>query len=150
MGLVYTNISLRNPREDALKPLQVQALVDTGSMMLCIPEHVAIQLKLETAETREVMLADGSTKVCNYVGPIELRFERRVCYGGALVLGDQVLLGAIAMEDLDLVISPLTRTIEVNPRSPNIPSTIVKYSYKSATNGREIAEEFVAISSDYS
>jgi len=126
MGLVYTNISFRNPREDKLQPLQVQALVDTGSMLLCIPEYVAMQLKLATFEEREVTLADGSPKLCAYVGPIELRFGNRGCYTGALVLGDQVLLGAIAMEDLDLVISPLTRTVEVNPRSPNIPSTIVK------------------------
>jgi len=33
-----------------------------------------------------------------------------------------VLLGAIPMEDLDLVIQPLTRTVTVNPASPNVPS----------------------------
>jgi len=125
MGLIYTSISLRNPRERELKPLQVEALVDTGSMLLCIPEHVALQLKLETAEEREVTVAGGPRQLCPYVGPIEVRFDGRTCYAGALVLGDRVLLGAVPMEDMDLVINPLTRTVEPNPKSPNIPSTIV-------------------------
>jgi len=44
----------------------------------------------------------------------------------ALVLGDSVLLGAIPMEDMDLVIHPLDRKVSVNPESPDIPSAIVK------------------------
>ena len=128
MGLIYTNISLRNPRESDLKPLQVEALVDTGSMLLCVPEHVALQLRLETLEQREVTVADGCKRICAYVGPVEVRFDGRACYSGALVLGDRVLLGAVPMEDMDLVINPLTRTVEPNPKSPNIPSTIVMTS----------------------
>jgi len=42
---------------------------------------------------------------------------------GALVLGDEVLLGAIPMEDMDLVVNPRDRTVDV---SPNIASGIVK------------------------
>ena len=41
-------------------------------------------------------------------------------------MGDQVLLGAIPMEDMDLFVIPKTRTIEVNPSSPNIATSIVK------------------------
>jgi len=61
-----------------------------------------------------------------YVGPIEIRFKNRAGFGGALVMGDQVLLGAIAMEDMDLVVIPKTRELDVNPRSPNIGTTIAK------------------------
>ena len=60
------------------------------------------------------------------VGPIELRFKNRVGFAGALVKGDQVLLGAIPMEDMDLVIIPRTRTLDVNPNSPNFASSIAK------------------------
>jgi hypothetical protein len=42
----------------------------------------------------------------------------------ALVLGDQVLLGAIPMEELDLVVRPGTRSVDVDPASPNIASGI--------------------------
>ena len=126
MGLVYANISLRNPRESDLNPLDVRALVDTRTMLLCIPEHVAIQLKLVALQQREVTTADGSKRLCSYVGPIEVRFNGRGCFTGALVLGDEVLLGAVPMEDMDLIVSPSARTIVVNPQSPNIPSAIVK------------------------
>ncbi len=49
-------------------------------------------------------LADGSRQLVSYVGPIEIRFQNRVGFVGALVMGDQVLLGVIPMEDMDLVI----------------------------------------------
>ena len=126
MGLVYASISLRNPRLADLHPLEVQALVDTGATHLCVPEHVALQLKLEAVYDREVTTTDGSKRLCPYVGPIEVRFNGRSSFTGALVLGDEVLLGAVPMEDMDLVVSPSTHTVVVNPRSPNIPSAIVK------------------------
>jgi len=106
--------------------VDVVALADSGAVHLCIPEHVQIQLKLEAIDNKEVTLADGSKKLVPYVGPIELRFKNRVGFTGALVMGDQVLLGAIPMEDMDLVIIPKTRTLDVNPDSPNIASSIVK------------------------
>jgi len=106
--------------------LTVDALVDTGTMYLCIPEHIAIQLKLQTLYQREVTLADGSRRLCPYVGPIHVRFKDRGCFTGALVLGEQPLLGAIVMEDMDLVVIPQLRTIGPNPLSPNIPSSLAK------------------------
>lgn len=126
MGLVNGKVLLKNPRFPELAPVDVVALADSGAVHLCIPEHVQIQLKLEAIDNKEVTLADGSKKLVPYVGPIELRFKNRVGFAGALVMGDQVLLGAIPMEDMDLVIIPKTRTLDVNPDSPNIASSIVK------------------------
>ncbi len=126
MGLVNGKISLKNPRLPELAPVDVVALADSGAVHLCIPEHVQIQLKLEAIDNKEVTLADGSKKLVPYVGPIELRFKNRVGFAGALVMGDQVLLGAIPMEDMDLIIIPKTRALDVNPDSPNIASSIVK------------------------
>ncbi|HYS75808.1 MAG TPA: hypothetical protein VEM38_06940 [Burkholderiales bacterium] len=117
---------LKNPWLPELAPVDVVALADSGAVHLCIPEHVQIQLKLEAIDNKEVTLADGSKKLVPYVGPIELRFKNRVGFAGALVMGDQVLLGAIPMEDMDLVVVPKTRTLDVNPDSPNIASSIVK------------------------
>ena len=126
MGLVNGKVLLKNPRLPELAPVDVVALADSGAVHLCIPEHVQIQLKLEAIDNKEVTLADGPKKLVPYVGPIELRFKNRVGFAGALVMGDQVLLGAIPMEDMDLVIIPKTRTLDVNPESPNIASSIVK------------------------
>jgi predicted aspartyl protease len=67
MGLIRTDITLRNPRDRSLAPLTVNALVDTGALHLCIPEHLAIQLKLERLEEREVTTAHGVRHLCAYV-----------------------------------------------------------------------------------
>jgi clan AA aspartic protease len=99
--------------------LQVGALADSASVHLCIPQQVCDRLRLEELTDKEATLADGSTRMFPYVGPIEIRFNNRVGFTGALVMGDQVLLGAIPMEDMDLVIIPKTREIDVNPRSPD-------------------------------
>lgn len=126
MGLANGSLLLRNPRLPDLDPLDVEALVDSGATHLCIPEHIPVQLKLEEIDSKEVTLADGSKKLVPYVGPVELRFKNRVGFAGALVRGDQVLLGAIPMEDMDLIIIPKTRTLDVNPNSPNFASSIAK------------------------
>ena len=135
MGLVRAKIILRNPRESQLKPLDTEALVDTGSLHLCGPEHVALQLRLEELEKREVTTADAAKRLCSYVGPLEVHFENRACYTGALVLGDEVLLGVVPMEDMDLVISPSLRTVTVNPQSPNIPSSVAKRARRKIGQG---------------
>ncbi|WP_197152236.1 hypothetical protein [Synechococcus sp. CBW1108] len=61
-----------------------------------------------------------------YVGPVEVAFQDRICFVGALVLGDTVLLGAVPMEDMDLTINPSRQRLEPDPRSPNIPHALVK------------------------
>jgi clan AA aspartic protease len=126
MGMVHADIRLSNPRKPRLKAMAVSAMVDTGAMTICIPEHVAVQLQLPEIEKREVTTADERSHVVPYVGPIQIEFQNRTCFTGALVIGDTVLLGAVPMEDMDLVVSPSGRTITVNPKSPNIPSALVK------------------------
>lgn len=126
MGLVVAYITVANPLIPDLETLEVEALVDSGAVHLCIPEHLQIQLRPEEIDQKEVVLADGSRQLAPYVGPVEVRFKNRVGFAGALVLGDQVLLGAIPMEDLDLVVLPKERRLEVNPASPNIGTSIVK------------------------
>ncbi len=126
MGLIHADLSLSNPRKPELKPMQVRALADSGALHLCIPKHIAIQLELEELYSREVTTADGSKHVCPYVGPIQLKFENRGCFTGALVLGDEVLLGAVPMEDMDVLLSPAKQAVIVNPESPNIAASIAK------------------------
>ncbi len=119
-------LTLRNPRFPELAPVEARALADTGAVHLCLPGEVARQLRLEEYDRKEVVIADGSRRAVPYMGPLELRFKGRVFLGGALVFGDQVLLGAIPMEDMDLVVVPRTRTVDVNPESPHIAVSIAK------------------------
>ena len=126
MGLTEARIQLRNPRLPDLESVEIDALTDTGAVHLCIPIHVQLQLELEEIDRKEVVLADGSRKLVPYVGPIELRYRNRIGFAGALVMGEQPLLGAIPMEDMDLVVVPKTRRVIVNPESPNIASSVAK------------------------
>ena len=126
MGLVNAEIELSNPRESKISPIKISSLVDTGALHLCIPEHIAIQLKLDELYKREVTTADGKKHLVPYMGPISIKFKNRACFTGALVLGDEVLLGAVPMEDMDVLVSPAKRTLIVNPESPNIAMSIAK------------------------
>lgn len=105
--------------------MSVTALVDSGAMFLCVPQHIAIQLGLREFDKREVTIADGTKKLVPYVGPVKIDFENRMCLTGALVMGESVLLGAIPMEDMDLVIHPAQLKVTVNPANPNIPGAVV-------------------------
>ena len=126
MGLVYANIVLSNPVLKEIKPIEVLSLVDTGATYLCIPQHIANQLEVSELQKREVVLANGSSHLVPYVGPIKIEFDNRMCFVGAMVLGDQCLLGAIPMEDMDLVIQPKLLKLSVNPSSPNTASGLAK------------------------
>ena len=120
MGLTAAKVRLRNPRFPDLEPVEIEALADTGSMHLCIPRWLQQRLKLEESEKKVVTLADSRQARVPYVGPIELRFGNRTGFSGALVMGEQPLLGAIPMEDMDLVVVPRTREVIVNPESPDV------------------------------
>ena len=126
MGLIKAEIELSNPREREIKPIKTKSLVDTGALHLCIPEHIAIQLKLDELYKREVTTADGRKHLVPYMGPISIKFENRACFTGALVFGDEVLLGAVPMEDMDVLVSPAKQALIVNPESPNIAMSIAK------------------------
>ncbi|MDB5190784.1 MAG: retroviral-like aspartic protease [Segetibacter sp.] len=131
MGLVYAEIELINGEdlvlarrhiigEDEIKKMTVSALVDTGSFMLAINENIQQQLQLPVVEKRKALLADGSILQCDVVAPLELRFKNRATTCRAMVLpGDsEVLLGAIPLEDMDVLIHPLRQELIVNPEHP--------------------------------
>ena len=119
MGIAHAKPKLENPKRPDLAPMEVAALADTGSPFLCIPEEVRLQLQLDVTSQKEVVTADGRRALCPYAGPVRVRFENRECYVGAVVLGDEVLLGAVPMEDMDLVVVPSARRVVVNPEHPN-------------------------------
>ena len=124
MGLVRTPLTLSNPKEPNLAPMIVDALVDSGAVHLCVSKTVALQLSLDELGKRDVAMADGSKRLVPHVAPIKTAFGNRSCFTGAMVNGDEVLLGAIPMEDMDLVVRPMTRDVIANPKSPNIPASV--------------------------
>ena len=119
MGIARAKIQLDNPKRADLKPVETEALVDTGSLFLCLPEEMRRQLQLEESSKKEVTTADGQRRLCPYVGPVRVQFKNRECYVGAVILGDEVLLGAVPMEDMDLVVIPSARKVVPNPLHPD-------------------------------
>jgi len=109
-----------------IEAIDAKALVDSGALELCIPKHLAIQLKLETVEQREITTADGAKHLVDYVGPVRVEMFGRKAITGALVVGDEVLLGAVPMETMDVLIDPRRMQVIPNPDNPNVPAAIVK------------------------
>lgn len=126
MGIIRQHLRLANFAREDLEEVDALALVDTGSLEVCIPKHVANQLKLRVLEEREVTLAKGEKLVVPYVGGVKIEVFGRRTVQSANVLGDEVLLGAIPMEAMDLVIHPARLTILPNPDNPNIPASLAK------------------------
>ena len=131
MGLTYADVELINAgdiemarryiiSDDEIKRIYVNILVDTGSYNLCINETIQSQLDLPFLEKRKGQLADGSIHEYDLVGPIVLKFKNRQTVCNALVLsGDnEPLLGAIPLEDMDVLIHPLRQELIVNPDHP--------------------------------
>ena len=140
MGLSYVEVELTNgddaalSRRNILKPeevrrMTVKCLADSGALMLAINEDIANQLGVPKVEERIAELSDGSQRRFPVVGPVELRFgnRRTVVYAMVLPKDAEPLLGAIPMEDMDLVIETKTRRVMINPAMPYISKKPLKF-----------------------
>ena len=119
MGFVHADITLKNVKdimkaeeglikEAEIRQKTVQAMVDTGARTLVISEAVRQHLGLEIKEERRATLANNAKVMCNYTEPVDIHWKNRSCSVRALVLPDtaEILLGAIPLEDMDLIIDP--------------------------------------------
>ena len=131
MGLVYAQIRLTNAddialskrnyiKKDEIRYINVNAMVDSGAYMLAINESIKIQLGLDVIDEKTAQLADGSLVILDVVGPIQVIFENRKAMCNAMVLSGEteVLLGAIPMEEMDVLIHPKEQKLIVNPAHP--------------------------------
>jgi len=100
--------------------MNVNMLVDSGAYMMAINETIQEQLQLPLLEKRKAQNASGHVEEYKVVGPIEVKFKNRRTVCNALVLpGDnEPLLGAIPMEDMDVLIHPQRQELIVNPEHP--------------------------------
>jgi clan AA aspartic protease len=124
MGLVHTEITLKNVSdfirvqdghitEDDIRSVTVDALVDTGCGSLVITEEVREKLGLSIQGLRRGTLADGSSTACRLTEPVEIKWNNRDTVCRALVVpdADKVLLGAIPLEDMDLIVDPVRQQL---------------------------------------
>lgn len=133
MGLVYADIKLINGEditlarrhiigEEEIREMTLSMLVDTGAYNLCINEEIQAQLQFPVVEKRTGQTADGRLIECDVVSNVEVRFKNRATTCRAMVLpGDcEPLLGAIPLEDMDVLIHPRRQELIVNPDHPYI------------------------------
>ena len=128
MGLVKTALTLSNMTNPSKTTIET-ALVDTGALMLGLPIWVAEELGFDLDEypKKIVILADGSKQTVPYVAPVRVSFhENRTATCGAIVMGDEVILGAIPMEEMDVLVHPTKQALIPNPDNPNFPVLTMK------------------------
>jgi clan AA aspartic protease len=139
MGLIYSDIELINSddlalvrrgylKENEVRKMKVNALVDSGAMMLSVNETIKVQLGLSILDRQMRELADGSKQSFEIVGPVDIRFANRQTTVRAVVLpGDtEPLLGSIPMEDMDVLIDPRGQRLIVNPSNPYLAKKSLK------------------------
>ena len=119
MSIVMTEITLRNAldvgrkregliKESEIRQLTVYSIVDTGAWTLVINEETREKLGLAIVGVETGTLADGTAANIDLAGPVEVWWKDRRTTCEALVFpdADDILLGAIPLEAMDLTINP--------------------------------------------
>lgn len=129
MGRIKVEVRLANHHDKlqlghgALTPEQVRrvcvtGVVGSGASYLVIPKIVATQLGVPAAGTARVRYADGRRAKRAVVKEVDVELLGREGTFRAIVepKRDDVLIGAIVLEDLDLLVDCRTQTLQ--PRDP--------------------------------
>jgi len=132
MGFIFAEITLINGHdiemarrhligEEEIRQTSVEMMVDSGSYMMCINELIQEQLRLPFIERRSHFLADDQIVEHDIVGPLYVKFQNRTAICSAAVLeGDsRPLLGAIPMEEMDVLIHAKRQELIINPDHPD-------------------------------
>jgi clan AA aspartic protease len=119
MSLIFTEITLKNgddlsavwlgyKKETEVRQTTVQALVDTGAWTLVINEATRDLLGLRVVGKEPGTLANGEKAEYDMAGPLEVWWKNRRVLCDALVMpgAQDILLGAIPLEAMDLTVNP--------------------------------------------
>jgi clan AA aspartic protease len=124
MGEVRTEVTLVNIGDqndakrgyipqDQVRRLTVNAVVDTGAWTLVINEETRERLGLLVEETNETTVAGGGTVLSQITEPIGVYWKNRNTPCKAVVLPgeEDILLGALPLEGMDLMVHPLMQEV---------------------------------------
>jgi len=124
MGLVHAEVTLKNAgdvinvrrgyiKEPEIRQATVTAMVDTGAATLVINEDICRQLGLSVESTYEAELADGSVQTYNLTESVQIQWKDRKAACQAVVIpnANDVLLGAIPLEAMDLIVNPVKQEL---------------------------------------
>ncbi|KAM3103527.1 hypothetical protein ACKFKF_00530 [Phormidesmis sp. 146-12] len=136
-GAVYTQVTITNSADQEmikrgvlapqqLRQYQGRALIDTEVVRLVIPQTVAEQLGLRIRSQQLARFADGSEELVGVTEGIMIECEGRSTTDEALVVGDEILIGQVILEKLDLL--PDYKNQCLIPANPDYPVAIIKRS----------------------
>jgi clan AA aspartic protease len=130
MGRISIEVELTNAEDlvlvkngaltpDKVRRVRVVGWVDTGASYLVIPESIAQQLGLPEKGQSTVRYADRRTETRKVVNQVNVALLGRDGTFKAIVEPGRTdaLIGAIVLEDLDLLVDCRTQTLQ--PRDPN-------------------------------
>nr|MBS0019213.1 clan AA aspartic protease [Gammaproteobacteria bacterium] len=127
-GRSKDRVSYRKPLDLNVKPLEVDALVDTGAVVPLLGKDIVDRLGAQITRRAVVTLADDTSLVMDVAGPIIVEIGDRRSYFECLVAPvlAEPLMGQVVLEVLDLVVAPGKRTLAPRPESPAYPSYKLK------------------------
>jgi clan AA aspartic protease len=124
MGMVHAEIILKNAfdaenaqrgniKAEEVRATTVTAVVDTGAMSLFITEELRNKLGLAVRGEKTATTANGQQVICQVTDAVVIIWKNRDWAQPALVIpgGNKVLLGAIALEGLDLMVNPVSQEL---------------------------------------
>ena len=137
MGAVRTQVKLTNAIDEALvsrgllaprllRECETEGLVDTGSVYLVISAEMVERLGLRIIAQQLVKYADGRQETVGVTEAILIEVEGRRTTEDALVTGDEVLIGQVVLEKLDLLVDCKNQRLMGNPANPDYPVTYIK------------------------
>lgn len=103
-------------QEEAIRTVEVKAIVDTGAGFLCLPPDVIDKLGLMYSHSRKVLTANGDVKRRIFsVASITLQ-GREIRMD--VMENDETtpaLVGYLVLENMDLVVDPKSQKVTPNP-----------------------------------
>ena len=124
MGMIQAEITLKNTfdvgaaergyiRPEEVRTVTVTAVVDTGAMFVVINEDLQQKLGLTKVEDGTAHIANGESVKCEITHPVDVHWKNRQTSVRTIVMpgAKKVLLGALALEAMDLIIDPKKQEI---------------------------------------
>ena len=112
--------------KDEVRSYEADALVDTGAVSSVIPANIMQILGLLSRGERVAEYADGRKDIVKLTEPIIFDINGRATEEGAMVLGDEVLIGQTILEVLDLQVDCRNQKLIPNPAHPDQPVVKIK------------------------
>ncbi len=103
-------------QEDAIRTVEIEAIVDTGAAFLCLPPSVIAKLGLISSHSRDILTANGIVKR-RIFGGATISIQGRETPMGVMENDETtpVLIGYLVLEDLDFVVNPKSQRLIPNP-----------------------------------